>query len=197
VDFVLSQQTTLYNGNIVMLPLWPYLDHDLDSLKELAKATGSRFFMAKDDGDGKRTYIAVQKDQTTLIPFDPDAPPTPITLLKPLLMLPVRGKDLIHPELALCGAKMGLDLIVAIEESMASSERFLVSMRPIDQLAVAFCARNGAAVGLIPEGHAPGRGANCAEEASLTYTLDVRDWANKRFQDRIDFPALFADPDHI
>ncbi|MDR2459601.1 MAG: carbon-nitrogen hydrolase family protein [Deltaproteobacteria bacterium] len=189
-DFVLAQQSCLYNGNIVVLPLWPYKDYDIDTLREVAKAAGVRFFTAKEE-EGLRTHIMVDKDGATFIPMEANKPPKSLDILKPLYIMPVRGRDLIHPELALCGAKMGLDALIAIEESIGATERFLVSMRPIEQLAVAYCAQNGAAVGLVPDGHSPGRGANCPEGTVLSYTIDTRDLRVKRFQDRVDFPVIF------
>jgi hypothetical protein len=100
--------------------------------------------------------------------------------------------DLIHPELALAAAKWGCDFAVASESHMDEERAARVALRPIEQLAVAACVKNGAAIGLIPQGHQPGRGAVSFTERPCSHELDTGETRRKKFQDRIDYEALFS-----
>ena len=68
----------------------------------------------------------------------------------------------------------------------------LVALRPIEQLALAACARDGAAIGLIPQGHQAGRGAKILSEGLCSCVLDTAETRRKRFQERIDYESLFS-----
>ena len=100
--------------------------------------------------------------------------------------------DLIHPEFALAAAKWGCDLAVASESRMDEGRAALVALRPIEQLALAACARDGAAIGLIPQGHQAGRGAKILSEGLCSCVLDTAETRRKRFQERIDYESLFS-----
>jgi predicted amidohydrolase len=189
-DFALEKASSFFYENLVLLPLWDYDPSDLQKLERIARDIGLSFLSARENKDGERTTLLINKEGLKEFPMTPDRPEALITL-GPLVIHPLRAEDLIHPELGLSAAKRGADLLLAFEKEMTPGDRFSVSMRPVDQLAAAVCAQNGSAIGLIPDGHVPGRGAFAPAPACLGYSLDTRELRDKHFQDRIDFEALF------
>jgi predicted amidohydrolase len=188
-DYAIKKSQSFFYENIVILPLWDYSPEDIEKLLDLSKEIGLTFISAREK-DGLRTALLISKDGLSEFPMTPDEPQA-LIITGPLAILPLRSEDLIHPELGLSAAKRGADLLLAIEKEMAPDDRFVVSMRPIDQLGVAICAQNGSAIGLIPDGHVPGRGAYAPAPVCLGYSVDTKELRDKNFQDRIDFEALF------
>jgi predicted amidohydrolase len=189
LDYIETRLPSIMVGTGMVLPLRDYSDVELSRLETISKENGVIILAAREVRSTRELLVFENQERKTVPFLDTELPP--LVHVGPAAILPVKAKDLFHPELALSAAKLGADLLLANEDTLGEYDRFTVSMRPIDQLAVAVCANDGAAIGLIPEGHVPGRGAYTQEGSHFTYTLDTRDTRQKHFQDRIDYPVLF------
>ncbi|MDR2349887.1 MAG: carbon-nitrogen hydrolase family protein [Deltaproteobacteria bacterium] len=200
-----AEKEALKPGDVAVLPFRSHEPGDLAKLRELAKETGAAFVTAKpaDPGDtGKnpddapRTLIVIDGDGNTREePLDPGKLPS-LAKVGPLAIFPIRRKDLTHPETAIVAAKFGADLLLAMEPELTPRETRIVSVRPIDQAAIALCAENTRAYGLVPEGHFPGEHRVDAAATRLSFKIDSRETRDKRFQDRVDFATLLKKTGH-
>jgi predicted amidohydrolase len=191
VDFLEERLETLYIDTMVVLPLYPYSDQDVERLEKISKYQKVFIVTGKEDEAGKRIHIVMDQKETRFIPLLEDRFNNPI-FVGPSVIYLTTMSEMLHPEPILCAAKKGADLALAIEKRMGPDDRFIVTLRPIDQIAAAFCAEDGAALGLIPEGHVTGRGAFAPAGSDFSYCLDTRILRDKHFQDRIDFETICA-----
>ena len=98
-----------------------------------------------------------------------------------------------HPELAVSFSKLGCDLVVLSEESLSDDERLLCSVKTIEGLAVAVCARNGGLVAMVPRGHERWEERSVEGPGVCSFEIDTERTRSKRFQDRQDFELLLED----
>jgi predicted amidohydrolase len=178
---------------LLILPRRPYAAAEREGIEKFAQA-GEMAVTARDENtervcfwtkDGEKSWPVPSSRATREADF-------PRVDFGPARILLASLDELIHPELALAAAKWGCDLAVASESRMDEDRAALVALRPIEQLAVAACARNGAAIGLIPQGHQAGRGARIFREGVCSCLLDTGETRRKKFQERIDYEALFS-----
>ncbi|MDR2461257.1 MAG: carbon-nitrogen hydrolase family protein [Deltaproteobacteria bacterium] len=189
VEFLEDRLDTFFVENLVVLPLYPYSQDDLMRLEKISKERKLYLICASEE-DGVRTHYLMDRGQELKkVPLSQDCFNDP-AILGPLVIYFTKASELIHPEPVLCAAKKGADLALALEESFGPNDRFIATLRPIEQLAVGICAHDGAALGLIPEGHVTGRGAYAKGGSSFTYTLDTRILRDKHFLDRVDFEEI-------
>ena len=178
-------------GSLVLLPRHQYGDQALERLQSLAAASGLAV-LASRRSDGLVCFWKGPEERQWQMPdktgFHEGFPRVDFGPAR-IMITPL--KDLLHPELALSAAKWGCDLAVCSEHCLDEDKAELAALRPIEQIAVAVCAKNGAAIGLTPQGHQPGRGARAAAGDRCSYVLDTNETRRKRFQDRIDFDTLF------
>ncbi|MDR1040638.1 MAG: carbon-nitrogen hydrolase family protein [Deltaproteobacteria bacterium] len=200
--FLEAGRENIAPGSVSVLPLHAWTEEGIARLEAVARERGASVVTALEehwDDDGyegdplepERIYLTVTPDGTERWPLSDDRP-APQIHLGTLAVTPVRMRDLVHPETALSAAKQGTDLLLAAEDTLGPDDGLTVSMRPIDQAVCAVCARDGSAVGLVPQGHSPGVGSSSRDGEWLTLTVDSVPLRNKRFQDRIDFELLFA-----
>lgn len=179
-------------GSLVLLPRHQYSDQALDRLQLLASAASLAVVAAR-KSDGLVCFWKGPEARRWSLPDESGFHEGfPRVDFGPARIMVAPLKDLLHPELALSAAKWGCDLAVCSEHSLAKDNLEMVALRPIEQIAVAACAKNGAAIGLIPQGHQSGRGARAIAGDRCSYVLDTNETRRKRFQDRIDFDALFS-----
>jgi predicted amidohydrolase len=114
-----------------------------------------------------------------------------LTDYEPLRIWLAEPEEILSPEAAVAAAKWGTDLAVAFVPALTPQWRRLASLRPIEQMAVAVVAPDGAAMGLPWQGHDAGRGAYVGVGEAGGLTVDASETREKRFQDRLDFEALF------
>lgn len=179
----------LNHGGFVVLPKYNYSDQELEQLQKTASENGQGLVAAR-TSDG-RYFFKGPEDKNWLLPDrlnTRDGYPHIDYGSARIMLAPV--KDLIHPELVLSAAKWGCDLAVSSELDLSEEQAALISMRPIEQMALAACATNGAAIGLIPQGHQPGRGVRAGAGDRCTYVLDTVETRVKHFQDRVDYDTL-------
>ena len=112
----------------------------------------------------------------------------------PARVMPADLSVLAHPEAALAASKEGVDLVLSPAESLSDDDVRLVNLRPVEQMATAACGRDRAILALVPRGHGPWRGERAGSGQTLTYVVDTKVTRDKRFQDRVDFEALFSPP---
>ncbi|MDR2349548.1 MAG: carbon-nitrogen hydrolase family protein [Deltaproteobacteria bacterium] len=190
VRFLEERLDTLYVDTLVALPHYPHSEEDLDALKGISLERKVIIMTARMENDLK-TYLVIDGKDIARHPRPEDGFVDPV-FAGPLVTRFCDAEELRHPEPMICAAKKGADLVLAIEENITPSDRLAVAIRPIDQVAAAFCAQNGAALGLVPEGHVTGRGAAAGPRADFSYNLDTRILRDKHFQDRVDFKLLCA-----
>jgi hypothetical protein len=190
VDFLEKRLETLYIDALVVLPLYPYSDGDVERLEKISKYQKVFIITGRQD-NGSRVHIVMDQKETKYLPLLDDKFNDPI-FLGPAVIYLTTMTEMLHPEPILCAAKKGADLALAIEKFMGPDDRFIVTYRPLDQIAAAFCAQDGAALGLVPEGHVTGRGAFAPSGYDFSYYLDTRILRDKHFQDRIDFKTICA-----
>ena len=70
----------------------------------------------------------------------------------------------------------------------------MLTLRPIEQVAVAAASPNLALISLIPQGHGAGRGTTALTGQVATYPVDTKLTRQKTFQDRVDFETVFREP---
>lgn len=179
-------------GSLVLLPRHQYGDQGLERLQGLAKASEVSVLAAR-RSEGLFCFWKGAEERHWQMPDDSGFyDGFPRVDFGPARIMIAPLNDLLHPELALSAAKWGCDLAICSEHCLSEEMADLAALRPIDQIAVAVCAKNGAAIGLVPLGHQPGRGARASAGDRCSYVLDTNETRRKRFQDRIDFDALFA-----
>lgn len=184
-------------GSLVLLPQHQYSDQDLESLRRLALSAGVAV-VATRRADGPTCFWKGTEERQWQLPDESGLHEGfPRVDWGPARIMIAPLQDLWHPELALSAAKWGCDLAVCSEHSLNEDQIDLVALRPIEQIALAACAKNGAAIGLIPQGHQAPRGARAAQGDRCSYDLDTHETRHKRFQDRIDFETLFARSDGV
>jgi hypothetical protein len=181
-------------GALVLLPRYKYSDQTLERLQKLAVQTQVSIVAARRSrSDGLVCFWKGAEERQWRLPDEAGFHDGyPRVDFGPARIMIATLKDLRHPELALSAAKWGCDLAVCSERHLSENQADLVALRPIEQIALAACAKNGAAIGLIPQGHQPGRGARAAAGDRCSYVLDTNETRCKRFQDRIDFETLFT-----
>ncbi|MDR2450422.1 MAG: carbon-nitrogen hydrolase family protein [Candidatus Accumulibacter sp.] len=179
--------------SLAVLPRRSYSASEREGIEKFARS--GKIAVTAGDEATQRVYFWTQDGEKSWPrPFSGTAPDAgfPRVDFGPARILLASLDELIHPELALAAAKWGCDLAVASEFHMGEGRAALVALRPIEQLAVIACAGNGAAVGLIPQGHQAGRGVRSFRDGVCSYVLDTGETRRKKFQDRIDYEALFS-----
>lgn len=176
-------------GSLVILPKHSYSDQELDQLQKIASDRNLGIVVARVCDD--RYFFKGPEDKNWLLPDRQNTPDGyPHIDYGPARIMLAPLKDLIHPELVLSAAKWGCDLTASSEITLSDEQATLVSLRPIEQVALAACASNGAAIGLIPQGHAAGRGVRAGVGDRCVYVLDTVETRVKRFPDRVDYETL-------
>jgi predicted amidohydrolase len=189
VDRLAAHRENLAPASLVILPRRRYAAAEREGIEKFAQ-TGGIGVTARDETT-ERVYFWTQDGERSW-PLPGATDDFPRVDFGPARILLAALDELIHPELALAAAKWGCDLAVASEFRMDEDRAALVALRPIEQLAVAACAGNGAAIGLIPQGHQPGCGAVTFTDDHCFHALDTHETRRKKFQDRIDYEALFS-----
>ncbi|MDR2142302.1 MAG: carbon-nitrogen hydrolase family protein [Deltaproteobacteria bacterium] len=106
-----------------------------------------------------------------------------------------RPEEIIQPEAAIAAAKSGADLAICFLDRLTPAWRRLALLRPIDQLVTVLVARDEASLGHLWVGHEAGQSLSVGPGESLGSLVDTGGTRDKRFQDRLDFAALFqAEP---
>ena len=188
VDCLARHRERLDAGSLVILPRYSCAASEREDIEKFARAAEIAV-TAREDSTERIHFWTKDGEKSGLVP---DAADFPRVDFGPARILLTSLDDLIHPELALAAAKWGCDLAVASESHMDEARAARVALRPIEQLAVAACARNGAAIGLIPRGHQAGCGVRTFTSGHCSCVLDTRETRRKRFLDRIDFETLFS-----
>ncbi|MDR1577561.1 MAG: carbon-nitrogen hydrolase family protein [Deltaproteobacteria bacterium] len=168
----------------LLLPNWPYSPEDINKINQLA---AGRAVLAQTNGEW--LFLGDLKGERATGPegqYLIDHGPARVWLAEP--------SQIAQPEAAIAAAKSGADLAISYWESLTPQARLLASLRPIDQLATAIVAPDGAAMGLLWAGHQAGRGASVASGQVGGLEFDTRETREKRFQDRLDFAVFFQNP---
>jgi predicted amidohydrolase len=195
VDCLAGHRGCLAPISLIVLPRRPYAAAEragIEKFVEESARAGEIAVTARDEATERIHFWTRDGEKSWPHPGAGVAGDFPRVDFGPARILLASLDDLIHPELALAAAKWGCDLAVASESHMDEERAARVALRPIEQLAVAACAKNGAAIGLIPQGHQPGRGTVSFTEAPCSHELDTHETRRKKFQDRIDYEALFS-----
>jgi predicted amidohydrolase len=188
-DFLERIEGSLPPEALLVLPQFPYFSSDLEKIEKAAgsRLAVSRFGFLKPDWVVLGGGTAVRRLSLGGLNFA-DYGPARLWLAE--------AEEIVQPEAALAAAKTGADLAVSFVPSLTKEMKMLAAMRPIDQLAVCLAAPDGAAAGLMYQGHSSGEGLAADPGECGQITVDTALTREKRFQDRLDFTALFQpDPD--
>ncbi|MDR2787413.1 MAG: carbon-nitrogen hydrolase family protein [Candidatus Accumulibacter sp.] len=194
VDCLIHRRQDFDPVSLIVLPSRSYSASEREGIGNFAE-TGEIAVVARDGATGRLCFWTKGGERSGVWPSSgatADAADLPRVEFGPARILLASLDELIHPELALAAAKWGCDLAVASESRMDEGRAALVALRPIEQIAVAACARDGAAIGLIPQGHEAGRGVRTFREGLCSCVLDTAETRRKKFQERIDYEALFS-----
>lgn len=146
-------------------------------------------FIGSDGGRTRTMWTADGKPAAYLEASD-DGLSFPVVHYGPakIAMAPIRA--FVHPELAVSFSKLGCDLVVLSEESVNDGDRLLCSVKTIEGLAVAVCARNGGFVAMVPRGHEHWEERSLEGQGTCSFEIDTGRTRNKHFQDRQDYELL-------
>jgi predicted amidohydrolase len=181
-DFSAKAPWPLPEG-LLLWPKWPYSPEELELLSRLAEG---RAGLAK-NAAGEWVFLGGLAGAKAV----PETDGLCFVDYGSARLWLAEEAEIVHPEAAVAAAKWGADLAVALVDSLTPERRLLAALRPIDQLATALAAPDGAAMGLPWQGHDPGRGVLVGPGEMGGLTIDTREIRDKRFQDRLDFAALF------
>ncbi|MDR2301293.1 MAG: carbon-nitrogen hydrolase family protein [Deltaproteobacteria bacterium] len=190
LDFLERVLDVFSPGSLVLLPQADYGDENVRQINRLAKKAQVGVFAAK-NGSGPGRFIAGKQIGG---PIKSNFSAWPVYDFGAARLMMADLGSLWHPELAVSAAKDGVDLILCPAPELTKEDALMLTLRPIEQLAVAASSPNSALVSLIPQGHGPGRGATALSGQVATYAVDTRLTREKSFQDRVDFETLFLDP---
>jgi predicted amidohydrolase len=190
VDFLEKVLDVFSPGSLVLLPQADYGDEDIRRLNRLAKKAQVGVFAAK-NGSGPGRFIAGKQIGS---PIKSNFANWPVYDFGSARLMMCDLDSLWHPELSVAAAKDGIDLILCPAAEISKEDALMLTLRPIEQLAVAACSAHTALISLIPQGHGPGRGTTALAGQVATYTVDTRLTRAKTFQDRVDFEAIFKNP---
>jgi len=169
-------------------------DFNLSKIKKLAEKYEAGFAVAVKNDKEMIDYLLITKAETlkytmgdslqdTEVPF-------PIIKLGSAKIAIVPFDYFEHPELPLALAKTGCDLVLLSIQHLDSQKRLLARIKTTENIAVAVCANNGAALYMPPAGHLlwekkifKGRGIFLCE-------VDTVKTRQKKFQDRVDFELI-------
>ncbi|MDR2387751.1 MAG: carbon-nitrogen hydrolase family protein [Deltaproteobacteria bacterium] len=190
LDFLEKVLDLFSPGSLVLMPQADYGDENLRQINRLAKKAQVGIFAAK-NGSGPGRFVSGKQIGG---PIKSNFSHWPIYDFGAARLMMVDLDSLWHPELAVAAAKDGIDLILCPALELSKEDLLMLSLRPIEQLAVAASCPSSALISLIPQGHGPGRGTTALAGQVATYTVDTRLTRQKSFQDRVDFEALFLEP---
>jgi len=97
-----------------------------------------------------------------------------------------------HPCLALALAKTGCDLVLLPIQQLDFKKRLLARIKSTENIAVAVCANNGAALYMPPEGHLLWEKKSFKGTGIFSCRVDTVKTRKKSFQDRVDFELILG-----
>ena len=97
-----------------------------------------------------------------------------------------------HPELALGLAKTGCDLVLLPMQQLNGKDRLSARIKTTENIAVAVCANNGAALYMPPEGHLLWEKKPFKGTGIFSCEVDTVKTRKKNFQDRVDFELILG-----
>ena len=101
-----------------------------------------------------------------------------------------------HPELALGLAKTGCDLVLLPMQQLNGKNRLSARIKTTENIAVAVCANNGAALYMPPEGHLIWEKKSFKGTGIFSCEVDTVKTREKSFQDRVDFELILGTQIH-
>ncbi|MDR1051012.1 MAG: carbon-nitrogen hydrolase family protein [Deltaproteobacteria bacterium] len=180
---------TFKPGSLALLPLYRYTDDDLKSVNALSKKSGVAVLGMRLGAQRPQFFSS----RLTGRPVASDMV-LPVYEWGPARIMQADLESLWHPELAVSAAKNGVDLVVCSAMYLNGDDKTMLTLRPIDQVAVAASSPSLALVSLIPQGHGPGRGSEALSGHVAAYPVDTGETRKKDFQELVDYPTLFGKP---
>ncbi|MDR0355404.1 MAG: hypothetical protein LBJ64_06670 [Deltaproteobacteria bacterium] len=190
VEFLASLVETLRPGGLVLLPLADYSDEDLKRINYFSKKANVAIVGFR-NGQNRPLALASRSMGS---PMKTGFTHFPVYEWGPARIMLADLESVWHPELALAAAKEGVDLILCSQAELSKDDELMLTLRPIEQVALAAAGRNLALVSLIPHGHGPGRGSLAQAGHMASYPVDTRLTRSKTFLDIVDYPGLFRKP---
>ncbi len=169
-------------------------DFDLSKIKKLAEKYKAGFAVAVKHDKSMIDYLLITSEKTLKYTTgdsrqDREAP-FPIIKFGTAKIAMVPFDYFEHPELALALAKTGCDLVLLPMEHLDSQKRLLARIKTTENIAVAVCADNGAALYMPPEGHLLWEKKSFKGTGIFSCKVDTAKTRQKSFQDRVDFELI-------
>jgi predicted amidohydrolase len=175
-------------GSLVLLPQYNYPKKHLALIQREAARGDFKVILSTPKAKEKVYHLLGLDCKTIKLTQNPQ---TDSIDIGPARIFLGQLSDMLQPELGIAVAKHGCDLALFCQEEISHKEEFMMSLRPIEQLAVAGCGMNLSFIKLIPSGHQIGSGARALAGEKCSYVLDTKTVRNKRFQDKINYELIF------
>ncbi|MDR3204557.1 MAG: carbon-nitrogen hydrolase family protein [Deltaproteobacteria bacterium] len=182
------------SNTIVLLPRFHYNKKELSKFLAKALLLNIHVFGCDGDSDSHYNYFLQISNQGKPKNIKPNFKPWFIGDCGPVRVIFGPLEILDHPEAAVVAAKSGVDLALCPASELSDDDLDLVALRPIEQLAVCSCGLNAGAFYGIPRSEGLGPGAKVKAGEILSFSFNSIQTREKRFQERIDYEALFSKP---
>jgi predicted amidohydrolase len=176
-------------GSLVLIPQAELKPEVLERLEKMAEDSNLSLVGGNEGANLQVNYFGLGKNIKKITVNDG---PWSYFEVGPARIALTSLRVLAQPEAGVALAKDGVDLALCPERDLTQGDLRLISLRPIEQLAVGACSLNSSQLSLIPQGHGPGRGASIGPGQALTYVVDTRETRDKHFQDRVDYETVFG-----
>ena len=179
-----------------LLPEMRAADFNLNKLKKLSEKYQAGFAVAVKRNKNVIDYLLITNEKTLKYSFGDSRQDTenPFPVIKfgtaKIAIVPFDYFE--HPELALALAKTGFDLVLLPIQQLDFKKRFLARIKTTENIAVAVCANNGAALYMPPERHLLWEKKIFNGTGIFSCEVDTIKTRKKSFQDRVDFELILG-----
>ena len=171
-------------------------DFNLSELKRLAEKYQAGFAVAVKQNKSMIDYMLITNAKTlkyTIGDFGQDTEtPFPVIKFGTAKIAIVPFDYFKHPELALALAKTGCDLVLLPIQQLDFKKRLLARVKTTENIAVAVCGNNGAALYMPTEGHLLWEKKLFESTGIFSCEVNTVKTRKKSFQDRVDFELILG-----
>ncbi|MCD6185933.1 MAG: carbon-nitrogen hydrolase family protein [Deltaproteobacteria bacterium] len=204
IDYALIENNMIKYRNkgqlFYLLPEMRADDFNLNKVKKLAEKYQAGFAVAVKRDKSMIDYLLITNTETlkyTIGDSGQDTEfPFPIIKFGTAQIAIVPFDYFKHSELALALAKTGCDLVLLPIQQLDFKKGLSARVKSTENIAVAVCANNGAALYMPPEGHLLWEKKVCKGTGIFPCEIDTVKTREKSFQDRVDFELILGTQMH-